>query len=174
MLAFVLVRKVGWDFADFVHRFFLRMKTIIALVDFTDVTPRVVEQAMLHARTYEARLILVHVVPAEPAVVEFGIASPTLLQPPSERRIERDYNQLLNLRDSLANSGVPVSAQQLEQADIRKVVDLCHNLEADLIVVGTHHHSALYQFFIGTYTADILEKAHCPVLVVPPAAKQKS
>jgi nucleotide-binding universal stress UspA family protein len=147
------------------------MKTIIALVDFSDITPRVVDQAMLHARTYGARLILVHVVPAEPAVVEFGLASPTLLQPPSERRIERDYNQLLNLRDSLATSGVPVSAQQLEQADIGKVIDLCHKLEADLIVVGTHHHGALYQFFIGTYTMDVLKKAHCPVLVVPPAQK---
>ena len=145
------------------------MKTIIALVDFSDITQRVVEQAILHARTYGARLILVHAVPSEPAVVEFGIASPTLLQPPSEQRIEKDYNQLLNLRDSLANSGVPVSAQQLEQADIGKVVDLCHNLQADLIVVGTHHHGALYQFFIGTYTADILKKSHCPVLVVPPA-----
>jgi nucleotide-binding universal stress UspA family protein len=48
-------------------------------------------------------------------------------------------------------------------------MDLCHNLEADLIVVGTHHHGALYQFLIGTYTADILKKARCPVLVVPPA-----
>jgi nucleotide-binding universal stress UspA family protein len=174
MLAFAVGRKIGWDFEDFVHRFFLPMKTVIALVDFSDITPRVIEQATLHARTYGARLILVHVVPAEPAVVEFGIASPTLLQPPSERRIEKDYNQLLSLRDSLANSGVPVSAQQLEQADIRKVVALCQNLEADLIVVGTHHHSALYQFFIGTYTADILEKAHCPVLVVPAAAEKKS
>jgi len=150
------------------------MKTIIALVDFSDVTQRVLDQATMHARTYGARLILVHVVPAEPAVVEFGIASPTLMQPPSERRIERDYNQLLTLRDSLTDSGVPVSAQQLEQADTGKVIGLCHNLEADLIVVGTHHHGALYQFFIGTYTADIIKKAHCPVLVVPPAAEKKA
>lgn len=148
------------------------MKTIIALVDFSDITPRVVEQATLHARTYGARLVLVHVVPAEPAVVEFGIASPTLLRPPSERRIENDYNQLLNLRDSLADSGVQVSAQQLEQADVLKVLDLCQTLEADLIVVGTHHHSMLYQFFLGGYTADVLKRANCPVLVVPPAAEK--
>jgi nucleotide-binding universal stress UspA family protein len=148
------------------------MKTIIALVDFSDVTQQVVEQAALHARTYGARLILVHVVPAEPSVVEFGIASPTLLQPPSQRRIEKDYNQLLNLRDTLANSGVQVSAQQLEQADITKVLDLCHNLEADLIVIGTHHHSVLYQFFLGSYTADVLKRAKCPVLVVPAAAQK--
>jgi nucleotide-binding universal stress UspA family protein len=150
------------------------MKTIIALVDFSDVTQRVVDQASMHARTYEARLILVHVVPSEPAVVEFGIASPTLLQPPSEKRIEKDYNQLLNLRDSLSDSGIQVSAQQLENADIVKLLDLCHNLHADLIVVGTHHHSAMYQFFIGSYTADVLKRARCPVLVVPPATEAKA
>jgi nucleotide-binding universal stress UspA family protein len=145
------------------------MKTIIALVDFSDVTPHVVEQAALHAQTFGARLILVHVVPAEPAVVELGIASPTLLQPPSARRIEADYHQLLSLRDSLDAPGVPVSVQQLERAEIGKVLDLCENLEAELIVVGTHHHSALYQFFLGSYTADVLKRAKCPVLVVPPA-----
>lgn len=150
---------------------FFHMKTIIALVDFSDVTQRVLEQAAMHARTYGARLVLVHVVPAEPAVVEFGIASPTLLQPPSQKRIEKDYTQLLSLQNSLASSGVQVSAQQLEQADVGKVVDLCHSLAADLIVIGTHHHGTLYQFFIGTYTADVLKKAHCPVLVVPPVEK---
>jgi len=148
------------------------MKTIIALVDFSKVSTRVIEQSTLMARTFGARLILVHVVPAEPTVVELGLASPTLLQPPSERRIEADYNQLLNLRDSLAKSGVPVSVQQFEQADIGKVLGLCHDLEADLIVVGTHHHSALYQFFIGTYTADVLKRAKCPVLVVPLAEEK--
>jgi len=148
------------------------MNTIIALVDFSDVTTRVVEEAARHARTYGARLVLVHVVPAEAAVVEFGIASPTLLQPPSERRIEKDYNQLLNLRDSLNDSGIQVSAQQFEQADIVKLLDLCQKLAADLIVVGTHHHSALYQFFVGSYTADVLKRAKCPVLVVPPLAEK--
>lgn len=150
------------------------MNTIIALVDFSDVTQRVIDQAVLMARTFGARLILIHVVPSEPAVVELGLASPTVLQPPSERKIEADYEQLLNLRDSLADSGVQVSAQQLEQAGIGKVVEICRNLEADLIVVGTHHHSALYQFFIGTYTADVLKRATCPVLVIPPLEAKKA
>jgi nucleotide-binding universal stress UspA family protein len=154
---------------NFFCQFFLPMKTIIALVDFSDVTQQVVEQATLHARTYSARLILVHVVPSEPAVVEFGIASPTLMQPPSHHRVEKDYNQLLQLRDSLGDSGVQVSAQQLEQADITKVIDLCQRLQADMIVIGTHHHSTLYQFFLGSYTSDVLKRATCPVLVVPPA-----
>jgi nucleotide-binding universal stress UspA family protein len=163
---------VGWYEGHFRSIFFTPMKTIIALVDFSDVTSRVIEEAALHARTYQCRLILLHVVPAEPAVVEFGIASPTLLQPPSEKRIEKDYGELLNLRDSLANSGVQVSAQQLEQADIGKVLDVCEKLEADLIVVGTHHHSALYQFFVGSYTTDVLKRADCPVLVVPPRTEK--
>ena len=34
--------------------FFLPMKTIIALVDFSDITPRVIDQAVLHGRTFGA------------------------------------------------------------------------------------------------------------------------
>jgi len=123
---------LGWAAPAFFPTFFPLMKTIIALVDFSDVTQPVLDQAVLHARTYGARLILVHVVPAETAVVEFGIASPTLMQPPSERRIERDYNERSACAIPWPDSGVQVSAPQLEQADMGKVMDLCQHLTADL------------------------------------------
>ncbi len=148
------------------------MKTIVALVDFSDVTARVIDQATQLARAFAARLILLHVVPEQPAVVELGIASPTVLQAPSEQRIEADYNALLELRNSLADSGVTISVQQLERASVGKVLELIQHLETDVIVVGTHHHSALYQFFVGTFTSDILKRATCPVLVVPAANRQ--
>ena len=66
MLAFALPRGNGWELPKNISPpllFFSSMKTIIALVDFSDVTPRVLDQATMHARTYGARLILVHVVP---------------------------------------------------------------------------------------------------------------
>lgn len=143
------------------------MKTIVALVDFSDVTPRVVEQATKIGRAFDASVVLLHVVPEEPSVVEFGLASPTLMQPPSERKIEAHYQRLLDLRDSLASSGAKVSAQQLEEASVEKLMGTCLDLAADLIVVGSHHHSTLYNLIVGTFTGDVLKRAACPVLVVP-------
>lgn len=149
------------------------MKTIVALIDYSDLTNRIIDQAIQVTKAFQGKLILLHVVPEEPAVVELGLASPTVLQPASEGKVEKDYNKLLDLRDSLTNSGVNVLVQQLEQGGVQKVLDQCRNLETDLIVMGTHHHSALYNLLVGTFTSDVLKRATCPVLVVPAEEKEK-
>lgn len=143
------------------------MKTIVALVDFSNLTSRIVEQGSQLARAFQGKLILLHVVPEQPAVVEIGIASPTVMQPPSEQKVEADYQGLLTLRDSLANSGVNVLIQQLEGVGVAKLLDQCRSLETDVIVLGSHHHSALYNLFVGSFTKDVLQRATCPVFIVP-------
>jgi nucleotide-binding universal stress UspA family protein len=150
------------------------MKTIVALVDFSDMTPRLLDHAAVLTKALAARLILLHVVPEEPAVVELGIASPTILREPSERKIAADYDALIALRDSLTGSSIAVSAEQLEHASVEKVLDHCRKLEAEMIVVGAHQHSALYQLFVGSFTSDVLKKATCPVLVVPAVTEAHS
>jgi D-alanyl-lipoteichoic acid acyltransferase DltB (MBOAT superfamily) len=40
-------------------------------------------------------------------------------------------------------------------------------LEAELIVVGTHGHGAVYDVLVGSYSAGIIRKSTLPVLVVP-------
>ena len=147
------------------------MKTIVALVDFSDVTDQVVEQARQMAEAFQAQIILLHAVPPEPVVLELGLASPTVLQAPGEKRIEADYDRLLDLRDSMVAAGVKVTAHQLEEVSAAKILDESRKLNADLLIVGSHHHSALYHLFVGTFTGDVLSRAHCPVLVVPAAAK---
>ncbi len=143
------------------------MKTIVALVDFSDVTPKLIEHARAFAQAFGSQVVILHVVPEEPSVVDLGLASPTIMQSPSEKRIEADYNQLLSLRDTLAAAGVNVSVQQLDQGSVGKVIELCGGLVADLIMVGAHHHSRLYHLFIGTFASDVLKRSHVPVLVVP-------
>src|SRR4051812_38145879 len=115
------------------------MKTIVALIDYSDLTNRIVDQAVQLSKAFQSKLILLHVVPEEPAVVELGLASPTVLKPASEQKVEKDYHKLLELRDSLASSGANVLVQQLEQGGVRKVLEQCRALETDLIVMGSHH-----------------------------------
>jgi nucleotide-binding universal stress UspA family protein len=66
---------------------------------------------------------------------------------------------------------VEVSVQQLDSANVEKVIELCQHLETDLMILGSHHHSALFELFIGTFTSEVLKRAKCPVLVVPAAKK---
>ena len=40
-------------------------------------------------------------------------------------------------------------------------------LKADVVVMGSHGHSALRNVLVGSVTEGVLRKAGCPVLVVP-------
>lgn len=143
------------------------MKNIVALVDFSELTTQVVEQSSRLAQAFEGKLILLHVVPEQAAVVELGLASPTVMQPPSGEKVEEHLQRLLALRDKLTASGASIAVQQIEGGGVKKVLEQCRTLGADLIVLGTHHHSALYHLFVGSFTSDVLKEATCPVMVVP-------
>jgi len=143
------------------------MKTIVALVDFSAVAAKVLEQAGGQARAFGARVILLHVVPKEAVVMGFGLASPVVLEAPTEGGIETDLKRLEVLRDSLIASGVNVLMEQLTEGTVERLLDECRMWKADLIIIGSHHHSTVYNWFIGTFTADVLQSADCPVLVVP-------
>ena len=90
-----------------------------------------------------------------------------MLEPASDNQKEADYTKLTNLRNALASGGVNVSVNQLEDGNLEGIFAQCERLGAELIIVGAHHHSSLYNWWIGTCTNDVLKRAHCPVLVVP-------
>jgi len=143
------------------------MKNIVALVDFSDVASKVLEQAAEQAKAFNARIILMHVVPKEPVVIGFGLASPVVLEKPTEQGIKADLEKLEALRDSLIKSGVDVLMEQMREGTVERLLEECRMWKTDLIVLGSHHHSTVYHWFIGSFTADVLKSASCPVLVVP-------
>jgi len=146
------------------------MKTIVTLVDFSDVAFKLLKQAHDFALAFDSQVILLHVVPQEPVVVGFGVA-PTIMSAPSEDLVAADTEKLKQMEDSLSKFGVKVTSRQLQGSTIDGVLDECKRLNADLIIVGSHSHGALYQLFVGSITADVLKRTECPVLVVPDVQK---
>jgi nucleotide-binding universal stress UspA family protein len=50
------------------------------------------------------------------------------------------------------------------------IAGVAHEVDADLIVVGTRGHSAIGALLVGSVTQQLLHIASCPVLAVPPGA----
>jgi nucleotide-binding universal stress UspA family protein len=143
------------------------MKTIVALVDFSNDTFKVLKHVHQMAGAFGSRVILLHVVPPQPVVVDLGIASPTVLETPSPETIEAERAKLQELQDSLSKFGISVTAQQLTDGTPDAVMDDVKRLEADLVIMGSHKHGALYNLFVGSVTSDVLKRMTCPVLLVP-------
>jgi nucleotide-binding universal stress UspA family protein len=51
------------------------------------------------------------------------------------------------------------------------IADVAVRVDADMIVTGTRGKTALAGFFLGSVANRLLHLAHCPVLVVPDAAR---
>jgi nucleotide-binding universal stress UspA family protein len=143
------------------------MKTIVALIDFSDVTARVIEQTQRSAQLSGARVILMHVVPKEPTVVDLGLVSPTVMQAPSGEAVQADYQTLLTYRDMLTKAGIDVMVEQIVDGGVDRLLQDSLRWDAELIILGSHHHNPLYNLLIGSFTKDVAKRAHCPVLVVP-------
>lgn len=143
------------------------MNTIVTLIGFSDVTPRLIEETERFAKALRSQVIVVHVVSKDPMVLEKTDAN----QIPSEERrkelIAEDYKRLSSLAERLSSAGLNVQVEQLVDANIGKAMMECEHWKADLIIVGSHRHGALYNWFVGSVTNDVLKTAQCPVLVVP-------
>jgi nucleotide-binding universal stress UspA family protein len=143
------------------------MKTIVALVDFSDVATNVLKQVQAIAVAFNSHVNVLHGIPMIHTVVDVGLASPTISQKPTPEQVQADFDRLQRLTELLRTCGVGVNLKQFHDASVESVVQEALKLEADLIVVGSHHHSAFYSLLIGSVTSDILKRAKCPVLVVP-------
>lgn len=143
------------------------MKTIVALVDLSDLTFKVLKQAHALATAFHSEVIILHVLGKQPVVMDVGIISPVVMQDPMPTVAKEQAEQLLEIRDSLIKYGVKARVEQLEDARVAAVLAEARRLKADLIILGSHHHSTIYHMLVGSVAADVLKHAHCPVLVVP-------
>jgi nucleotide-binding universal stress UspA family protein len=142
------------------------MKTIVALVDFSDVTFKVLKQAHTLAAAFGSQVVILHVVPPEPVVLDFGVA-PTVMREPSAETVQAEGLRLQELEESLTKHGVQATSRQIHGTTLDSLLEECDKSSPDLIIVGSHRHGAFYNLVVGSITAGVLKSAKCPVLVVP-------
>lgn len=143
------------------------MKTIIALVDFTDASSKVLNYTQTLASALGSQVVLLHVVPFELPVAAYGAEIPPIPLHPSPATLQANQANLDDMMQSLTHYGINVSALQARGTVADTVLAETSRLKADLVIMGSHHHNALYNLFVGSTTAEVLKSASFPVLVVP-------
>lgn len=149
------------------------MKTIVALVDFTDVTDRILKMAGTLAAALNSRVILLHIVPPEPVVATLGGEAPVIPEPRTPEEIAVEKARLEELLHSLTRLGINASALQFEGPVVSTAIEETNKLNADLVIMGSHHHNAFYNLFVGSVAADLLKRLPFPVLVVSADVPEK-
>jgi nucleotide-binding universal stress UspA family protein len=140
------------------------LKNILVATDFGEASAVALAYGRDLARTYNARLHLVHAVEDvlmryNPAVA-FGVPD---LQKDLETAAWRDIRALITEDDNTI-SIVPVIETAISVP--KRLVDYATQNAIDLIVMGTHGRGAMKQLLMGSVAERVVRTAPCPVLTV--------
>jgi nucleotide-binding universal stress UspA family protein len=140
------------------------MKTIIVPTDFSSTAVNACDYAIGLAKETGARLILFHVfhVPVPATEMPVMIVTPEEMEDESRRRLEKAVNSIRR-----REPGVHVDIETRAGFPVEEITKLSKEVNADLIVMGMHEMGMIDELFIGSTTTDVIDKTHCPVLVIP-------
>jgi nucleotide-binding universal stress UspA family protein len=146
------------------------VKTIVAAIDFSDVTSEVVRMASAVADPAHTRLHLLTVVP-DPVRQAWTVEAPAL----DFEAIHERWRNEAEARMAKVHAEITLPPGQVSRAVVtgipdKEIVRYAREKQVDLIVMGTHGYGPLKRFFLGSVADRVLRQAPCPVLTVPPAA----
>jgi nucleotide-binding universal stress UspA family protein len=80
---------------------------------------------------------------------------------------EDQKSKLVGWQEEIAQDGIKVSLHEPTGAVAEEILNQADELNADLIVMGTHGHGAMYNLLVGSATKGVLKHSTRPVLLVP-------
>jgi nucleotide-binding universal stress UspA family protein/quercetin dioxygenase-like cupin family protein len=126
--------------------------TILHPTDLSTGSGFAFQMACSLAKDYNARLVLLHVVPP--------VTAPLLSESPPEP-LEKRFPW-----PQAADPKVRVEHQVVEGNAPEEILRLAENIHCDLIVMGTQGRTGLNRWLAGSVAEEVLRKSTCPVLAV--------
>ena len=117
----------------------------------------------------DGRIVLLHVV--QPLIItsDYGLTMDNF-QDTIVSSEKHSALRLAELSETLRAKGVKnVETAQISGPARAGIVEQAKKFAADYIVMGSHGHTAFYDLVIGSTTQYVVQKAHCPVVIVPRA-----
>ena len=149
---------------------------ILVAIDLKDGTDILLAEAQRYGRALDATVDIVHVAAPDPTFVGYAKAAgpdeQDWLDPerePHARELRAEHQQTQAHGAHLRANGIRVGRVLTVQGPTAALIlEEARKLAADLIILGSHHHHALYRLWHGgdTVTA-LVEQQRCAVLVVP-------
>jgi nucleotide-binding universal stress UspA family protein len=149
------------------------VKTILVPIDFSPVTQQVVAQAVILGRALAARMVLLNVTTRRSEFTDHAafVRMIARFEPGGARG---------GIRKNHAADGTSIvkpiqgASLQLVGDPAEVILEQATRLSADYVVMGSHRHTALHEFVVGSTTGGVLKHAECPVVVVPPLRRKES
>lgn len=141
------------------------MKLLIAL-DLSEATAKILDAVrnMPAGAAPQARVL--HVAEPNPDFIGYE-AGPEVVREQVAEEFRRQHSAVQQAASELRAAGVEASALLIQGVTVDAIVEQAKEFQADLIVMGTHGRSALFDVFVGSVSQGVIRKSDVPVLLVP-------
>ncbi len=147
------------------------MKTILAPIDFSPVSRRVIDEAVTLARAWSARVVVLHVVAPPPIVGEIAMVSDEVMQF-TDAWMKGARDRLNEVQRRLKADRIAVETLCVAGRPAEQILAQAEALGAHYVVVGSHGYTALRELVVGGTTMVVLRRATGRVVVVPHLAAE--
>ncbi len=145
------------------------IKKIILATDFSDISKDASSHALLLAKNYKAELKALHVFDISAlSIPSHDYLATDVVVEGLDETIQRGKDALKELAKSF---DLEVETIFTEGDPRHEIVRVAEELNADLIVLGTHGYSGWKRFTIGSVAELVVRHAPCAVLTIRPKGK---
>lgn len=144
------------------------MNYLIA-VDFSPVTADVMRWTGKHARKTD-RIFVLHAAEPNPVFVGYE-AGPEVVRKQVADEYKREHKEVQKLAEKLRKKGLKAKSLLVQGGAVKTILGQAKKHKADLIVMGSHGHGAVFQLLVGSIATGVLQKSPLPVLLIPDSRK---
>jgi len=142
-----------------------KMKILVA-VDLSESSETVQLEAEKIAQALSAKVWLLHVAAPDPESLGMDVG-PQTVRDNMSKKFHEEHRQIQAIADRFRNTGLDTTALLIQGVTVDTILAEATKLDADMIVIGTHGHGAMYRLLVGSVSEGVLHKSKSPVLVVP-------
>ena len=135
----------------------IHLKSILVPLDFSERSLKSLQYAVPLAKQFGAKLTLLHVLKAPIHKVDFAYL--TSLGHQKLTVIEKKLEDMIP-------PDVAVETTVRQNVVLEAILEVAHEIEADLIITMTHGHTGMEHLIKGSTAESVVRRAPCPVLVL--------
>lgn len=142
------------------------LKNIMVAVDHNDSVGELLGFAESLARKYEAKVWIVHVAEPDPDFVGM-VTGPQYIRDIKSEDLREEHKTLQTLCETFLDEDIEYVALAMQGSTVETVLEEAENLNADLLIAGTHKHGFLYNLFSESVSLELFKKSDIPLLTIP-------
>ncbi len=142
------------------------MENLLVAVDLKSSDTLLLAQASVLAEKFSAKIWMIHIAAPDPDFVGYGIG-PKYIRDVRADELRDEHRQLQSYAEDLHRKSIDAEGLLIQGPTTEMIQAEVEKLHIDLLIIGSHKHSFLYEAFVGHTAVKMISSISIPLLIVP-------